>query len=58
MLEHTGSVKAVAISTDGEKIVSSSSDKTVRVWSAETGEVQCLPVCDGLLGLIEVYVQL
>ncbi len=36
---HTNSVLAVAISTNGSKIVSSSSDKTVRIWSAETGEV-------------------
>ena len=41
MLEgHTDSVVAVAISTDGAKIVSGSGDKTVRVWSMETGEVQ------------------
>ncbi len=41
MLEgHTGSVLDVAISTDGVKIVSGSSDKTVRVWSMEIGEVQ------------------
>ena len=39
---HTGSVNAVAISTDGGKIVSGSKDKTVRVWSAETGEVPVL----------------
>ncbi len=40
MLEgHTDRVVAVAISTDGAKIVSGSADKTVRVWSTETGEV-------------------
>ena len=36
---HTNIVLAVAISTDGAKIVSGSVDNTVRVWSAETGEV-------------------
>ena len=36
---HTNNVAAVAISTDGAKIVSGSWDKTVRVWSMETGEV-------------------
>ena len=36
---HTGKVVAVAISTDGAKIVSGSYDNTVRVWSMETGEV-------------------
>ena len=45
MLEgHTNSVLAVAISTDGGKIVSGSEDNTMRVWNAETGEViACLP---------------
>ena len=43
---HAGCVGAVAISTDGAKIVSGSGDKTVRVWSMETGEVEtCLPDC-------------
>ena len=36
---HTETVWDVAISTDGAKIVSGSADKTVRVWSMETGEV-------------------
>ena len=36
---HTDHVRDVAISTDGTKIVSGSLDKTVRVWSMETGEV-------------------
>ena len=36
---HTGEVNSVAISVDGSKIVSGSDDKTVRIWSAETGEV-------------------
>ena len=47
---HTDCVRAVAISTDGTKIVSGSYDKTVRVWSMETGEVpacmlDCLLAC-------------
>ncbi len=42
---HTALVGAVAISPDGGKIVSGSDDKTVRVWSMETGEVHvCLLV--------------
>ena len=36
---HTGFVIAVAISSDGGKIVSGSDDNTVRVWSTETGKV-------------------
>ena len=43
---HTSTVTAVAISSDGGKIVSGSEDKTVRVWSMETGEVAaCLIAC-------------
>ena len=44
---HAGSVMAVAISTDGAKIVSGSMDKTVRVWSMETGEVPACMLHDG-----------
>ena len=40
---HTGLVEAVAISTDGAKIVSGSEGETVRVWSMETGE--SAPAC-------------
>ncbi len=47
---HTGVVKAVAISTDGAKIVSCSFDQTVRVWSMETGEVLSASQSACLLG--------
>ena len=46
---HAGVVNAVAISTDGAKIVSGSDDKTVRVWSMETGEVQACMLVARLL---------
>ncbi len=52
---HTDSVYAVAVSADGSKIVSGSGDKTVRIWSAESGQVPhrsapCLPLlCVSLL---------
>ena len=36
---HTGGVWSVDISVDGSKIVSGSDDNTVRIWSADTGEV-------------------
>ena len=41
---HNRSVNSVAISVDGSKIVSGSDDNTVRIWSAETGEVKCADV--------------
>eukprot|EP01050_Picozoa_sp_SAG11_P059496 SAG11_NODE_38579_length_251_cov_2.072368_1_plen_65_part_01 len=37
---HTDWVKSVEFSPDGQKIVSGSHDKTVRVWSAVTGECE------------------
>ena len=36
---HTGLVMSVAVSADGSKIVSGSYDNTVRIWSAESGQV-------------------
>ena len=42
---HTSYVQAVAISTDGAKIVAGGWDMTVRVWSAETGEVPAVIAC-------------
>jgi WD40 repeat protein len=36
---HKGSVRSVAVSPDGNYIVSGSGDKTIRVWDAETGEM-------------------
>ena len=37
---HTDSVQAVAFSLNGKLIVSGSSDKTVRLWEAETGKLR------------------
>ena len=34
---HTGQVKDLAVSPDGQTIVSASYDKTVRLWNAQTG---------------------
>lgn len=36
---HTGSVNGVALSADGAQLVSGSADKTLRVWSLESGEI-------------------
>jgi len=36
---HVDEVWSVAFSADGSKVVSGSLDKTVKIWSADNGEV-------------------
>ncbi len=42
--DHTGSVRSVAYSPDGKTIASASDDKTVRLWNANTGELEIYPL--------------
>ena len=39
LLGHTDSVTSVAVSSDGKYVVSGSEDKSVKIWSTETGDV-------------------
>ena len=41
---HTEAVYSVAFSSDGKRIVSGSTDKTVRAWDAETGAAIGVPL--------------
>src|SRR6266571_507627 len=38
-----GSVRSIALSPDGQRIVSGSDDGTIRVWNATTGETEAGP---------------
>ena len=47
---HSGYVESVAYSPDGTKIISGSTDKTIKIWNANTGE--CLQTLEGHLDII------
>src|SRR6266702_1989681 len=38
-----GAVRSIALSPDGQRIVSGSDDRTIRVWNATTGETEAGP---------------
>jgi dynein assembly factor with WDR repeat domains 1 len=42
---HEGEISKVQFSPEGSKLITASSDKTCRVWSADTGE--CLQILEG-----------
>ena len=35
---HTGSVTAVVVTNDGNRVISASNNRTLKVWDLETGE--------------------
>ncbi|MGL5880165.1 MAG: WD40 repeat domain-containing protein, partial [Xenococcaceae cyanobacterium] len=51
---HSNSVKAVAITPDNQKIVSGSSDGTVKIWDIDSGEM--LHSFDGCASVASVAV--
>ena len=51
---HTDNVTSVALSADGSKVVSGSYDKTVKIWSADSGEV--LQTLSGDIDMKHIYV--
>jgi len=44
---HTGWVNGVAVSGDGRRAISASSDQTLKVWDVESGEEIATFTCDG-----------
>ena len=42
---HSNYIYSIAFSPDGTKIISGSSDKTIKIWDANTG--QCLKTLEG-----------
>lgn len=48
---HTGAVTSVAVSPDGTRIVSGSFDKTLRIWSANAGDI--IAILEGHTDLVK-----
>ena len=42
---HEGAVRSVAVSSDGQRVVSCSDDKTIRIWSVRSGKEVMDPLC-------------
>ena len=51
---HTDIVVSVALSSDGQRIVSGSNDKTVRIWDASTGREIGAPLTGHINGVVSV----
>jgi WD40 repeat protein len=53
---HSGSIKSVAISRDGQTLVSCSTDHTIKIWHLPTGQLTRTLEEDGLYGVSSVAV--
>jgi WD40 repeat protein len=51
---HDGSVRSVVFSVDGQRLASSSNDKTVKIWDSHSGE--CLKTLEGHDGWVRSVV--
>ena len=51
---HSHWVNAVAITPDGQRAVSASSDKTLKVWNLQTGELLASMTLDGSVWCVAV----
>ena len=51
---HSGGVSAVAITPDGQRAVSASSDQTLKVWNLQTGELLASMTLDGSVWCVAV----
>jgi WD40 repeat protein len=55
LIAHDGRVTSVAFSGDGSKIVSSSVDKTIRIWNASTGDILQEVVTSSIVSCVVFY---
>ncbi|MCB9435230.1 MAG: hypothetical protein H6668_24980 [Ardenticatenaceae bacterium] len=53
---HSGGVRAVAITPDGQRAVSASDDQTLKVWNLQTGELLASITLDGSVQCVAVAV--
>ena len=53
---HSGSIRSVAISRDGQTLVSCSTDHTIKIWHLPTGQLTRTLEEDGLYGVSSVAV--
>ena len=55
---HSGYVNSVAISADGTKVVSGSSDKTIKIWDTASGDVMQTLSGEGDMHMLCVHVHM
>lgn len=47
LVEHDGSINCMELSEDGSVLATGSDDKTIRLWSTKTDEIECIGLLEG-----------